>query len=353
MIYRKIRIQKGGSRSVRRIAVLAFVLLSPSMAALADSTLPPPRPGDGITRIHEHDPKRNPFKGRPVDRLDLSCYQLTYSDEFNDSPLSAARGLGEARYRTRYYWGDDVINNELEYYADPKLHKVDVLPVRNGKLLITARKLRTPIRSSKGKLFHYASGLITTQGRFSQTYGLFEIRAKLPKGKGLWPAFWLLPENAKKWHERGYSRMPEIDIMEQLGSDMHTWYATMHTKTPPYTGGWTAGNWRIYGTDIHTKADLSQGFHTYAIDWQPDELVWYFDGVPVKHEPAPRDFRNDPRYLIINLAVGGNWPGKPDAKTKFPAEFAVDYVRVYAKKKQCASGRPAPAGPLLMEVKAQ
>jgi len=129
--------------------------------------------------------------------------------------------------------------------------------------------------------------------------------------------------------------MPEIDIIEQIGHDMHTWHATMHTMTPPYKGGRIAGRWTIYGTDIQVTEDLSKNFHTYAVDWQADELVWYFDNVPVKREPTPSDFKDDPRYLLLNLAVGGKWPGNPDKKTVFPAEFIIDYIRVYSKKSHC------------------
>jgi len=309
-------------------------MIFPSLAS-TDSTVKKPFKKSGIIKIEEHDPKDNPFKGQSNPTLNRNCYELTFSDDFNHSPISASQELGHQKYRTQYHWGDEGINNELQYYADPELHKTDVLPIKEGKLYITARKLAKPIKSSKNKLFYYSSGLITTQNSFNQTYGLFEIRAKLPKGRGLWPAFWLLPINSKKWRKQGYSRMPEIDILEQLGDDMHTWYATMHTKEPPYKGGRTAGKWNIYGTNIRVKNDLSEDFHTYAVDWQADELVWYFDNIPIKREPTPKDSKDDPRYLLLNLAVGGKWPGSPDKKTTFPAEYIIDYIRVYNKKPHC------------------
>ena len=319
---------------ISTLILCGILLIFPTLVS-SDSTVRKPTKKSGIIQLKEHDPKNNPFKGQSNDELNHSCYKLTFSDEFDRGPISASKELGDKKYRTQYYWGDEGINNELQYYADPKFHQTDVLPIKNGKLYITARKLKRPITSSKNKLFHYSSGLITTQSSFKQTYGLFEVRAKLPRGRGLWPAFWLLPDNHKTWRKRGYSRMPEIDVIEQLGDDMHTWYATMHTKVPPYKGGTTAGKWNIFGTDIRVKDDLSEGFHTYAVDWQADELVWYFDNVPVKREPTPKDVKNDPRYLLLNLAVGGKWPGNPDKKTVFPAEYVIDYIRVYSKKNRC------------------
>jgi len=296
--------------------------------------------------------KKNPWRGKSPGRIDYSCFELTYADEFSGRRIDAARGLGKAKYRTQYYWGDGGINNELQYYADPVTHGLGVLSVREGKLHITAKKLSKPVASSAGKKYWYASGLITTQGNFEQRYGLFEMRAKVPKGRGLWPAFWLLPSDAKKWRKRGYSRMPEIDIMEQLGHDGKVWYATMHTKTPPYDGGRKKKGWRIYGSTVHMKEDLSKGFHTFSIDWQKDKLIWYIDGVPVKQEPTPQDFKEDKRYMLLNLAVGGNWPGSPDGRTRFPAHFIIDFVKVYKKKSVCgsSSGDAPPNSPSLIKL---
>ncbi len=282
---------------------------------------------------------RPPSGGTAVSPFDYHCYRLTYFDDFNVSQLDTSLVLGAAKYRTRYYWGDTNINHELQFYADPDRDGLDVLPVRDGKLKITARKLQKPIKDSAGKSYRYASGLITTQGSFSQTYGLFEIRAKLPRGKGLWPAFWLLPKDAAKWHRKGYHRMPELDVMEQLGQDMHVWYATVHTMTPPNGRGQGSGAWRMYPTAIRTTEDLSQDFHVYGMDWQADEIVWYFDGKEVKREQTPADSRNDPRYIVLNMGVGGSWPGSPDASTHFPAEYVIDYVKVYAKNGRCGARR--------------
>src|SRR5262249_18631606 len=154
----------------------------------------------------------------------------------------------------------------------------------------------------------------TSKYSFSQLYGVFEIRAKLPKGKGFFPAFWLLPADS--------SWPPEIDILELLGHDTATYYGTSHTSE---TGEHTAVTNKI------PQPDLSADFHQFALSWEKDELHWYLDGVEVARVPTPKDMHK-PMYMLANLAIGSGWPGYPDASTVFPGVLAIDWIRAYQPK---------------------
>jgi len=160
----------------------------------------------------------------------------------------------------------------------------------------------------------YTSGLINTYGTFSQTYGYFEISAKVPSGQGLWPAFWLLPQSGN-WP-------PEIDVLELLGHDPSTYYVSAH---------WTdADGNHAYDTLAHSAGvDLSLGFHAYGTMWTAQTITFYLDGEEICSIQTPTGM-NEPMYLLAGLAVGGYWPGTPDATTRFPAEFQIDYIRAWA-----------------------
>jgi beta-glucanase (GH16 family) len=157
--------------------------------------------------------------------------------------------------------------------------------------------------------------MMTTYRKFSQKFGWFEIRCRVPKGNGLWPAFWTLPDSLA-WP-------PEIDVMENLGQDTRTAYFTNH-----FIGA--DGRHGSKGSGKVATPDLSTGFHTYAVEWSAQAIVWYFDGV--------EKFRSDqgvpqqPMYVLVNLAIGGEWPVPPDETTPWPSSFDVDYVRVYARE---------------------
>ena len=180
-------------------------------------------------------------------------------------------------------------------------------------LTLTAAPVTDPQTQSLINGYDYSSGQINSYSSFSQLYGYFEMSAKLPAGQGLWPAFWLLPADT--------SWPPEIDIMEVLGHDPTTLYTTVH-----YNG--RGGRHMSTGTST-TVADMSADFHTYGVDWQADYITWYFDGQQVFKTATPAGL-NEPMYILANLAVGGNWPGSPNATTPFPAEYQIDYIRVYA-----------------------
>ncbi|MDG2520289.1 family 16 glycosylhydrolase [Caulobacter segnis] len=243
----------------------------------------------------------------------------TFGDEFN-GPLSiyhktfAPGGTWRADYQKA---ANDITsysltgNNEKQIYTSPYFrgHAGDFAETpfvsnADGTLSIWARPSDNPEIFGYG----YTSGLITTKGGFSQTYGYFEMRADLPKAAGAWPAFWMLPADG--------SWPPELDIMEVLGDDTRT-YTTAHSSV----GGHTQS-----GQSNYTPA-TPDGMHTYGALWTPFEIIWYVDNVEVFRSHTPADM-NKPMYLIANLALGG-WAGAVDAGA-LPAEMKIDYIRAYA-----------------------
>lgn len=209
--------------------------------------------------------------------------------------------------------GTDWGNAQLEYDTDrPENASLD----GEGHLVITARK-----ESYRGQ--PYTSARIVSRGLFERTYGRYEARIQLPYGQGLWPAFWLLGANidAVDWPECG-----EIDIMEYRGQQPSTLHGTLHGPGYSAAGG------------ITKRFDLSNdrfdtGFHTFAVEWGPDEIRWYVDDTKyhtVTREETPGEWVFDhPFYIILNVAVGGGWVGAPNASTTFPQRMLVDYVRVF------------------------
>jgi len=160
----------------------------------------------------------------------------------------------------------------------------------------------------------YASGVITTKFSFSQLFGYFEVRARLPVGKGLWPAFWLLPLQGQ-WPANG-----ELDIFEGLGSAREI-YCTVISPTIPK------------GTTSQKKVslpfDVDADWHLYGAAWTADEIIWYVDRKAVYRYPTPADMKSQPMFMLLNLTVGGSWGGYPDARTKFPAELRINRVRAW------------------------
>jgi beta-glucanase (GH16 family) len=258
-------------------------------------------------------------------QLDRSQYSPTFTDEFDALSLDLEDGQSKGVWRTNFGYGGvhsrTLVNNrELQVYADRLFTgtgttnlKLDPFRIADGKLEIVAEPLKEDLRQFAWGL-SYSSGLLTTKASFSQKYGLFEIRAKLPKGKGLWPAFWLLPEN-RAWP-------PELDVLEVLGDDMKKLYVSWHSNVG---GKHTADSKAI------EVPDMSAEFHTYSVVWEKDTLMWFFDDVQVASRSTPEDFHL-PMYMLINLAVGGGWPGSPDKTTPFPAKYTIDWVRAYARR---------------------
>ncbi|HVV66177.1 MAG TPA: glycoside hydrolase family 16 protein [Rhizomicrobium sp.] len=240
---------------------------------------------------------------------------LTFKDDFNDfRMLGAPSGVWRTTFGDGAWLGMDgrtlPNNGELELYVDPLYADaegaigLDPFAVRDGHLEIRAAP--TPRRLLARLAGHrYVSGMISSQPTFRQTYGYFEMRAKIPSGRGLWPAFWLLPADL--------SWPPEIDVMESVG-DASRIYSTAHSNLRP-------------AVDIDARV-AADAFHSYAVSWDPRMLVWYVDGRKIGEEPTPPDL-NKPMYMIANLAVGGDWPGAPDKTTAFPAILSIDYIRAY------------------------
>ncbi len=224
-------------------------------------------------------------------------WKLMFADEFNGTKLNTARWIDTYPGGDRTHYN---ANNEKQYYA------TDGWRVGRGNMRFIAER-----RTIQNKEF--TSGMVSSFGKFSQKFGWFEMRAQIPKGQGMWPAFWLLPADG------GWP--PEIDVMETLGHQPTTVYMTNHYKK-------VDGKHEGKG-DKFVGPDYTAGFHTYAVDWQPNEIVWYVDGV--ERYRTKDNVPSVPMYILANLAVGGDWPGNPDATTTFPSYMDIDYIRVYQK----------------------
>jgi beta-glucanase (GH16 family) len=265
--------------------------------------------------------------GAPLDRKGLV---KTFDDEFTKFSWYA-EGTPNAptggTWRTNFgYAGVQELgsrtltnNGEKQIYVDQgfrgtagKPLGINPFHVGNGALEIVADRTPEDVIPSIWN-YPYTSGMITSQRSFSQLYGVFEIRARMPRGHGLWPAFWLLPID-RSWP-------PEIDVLEILGNDPTVLHTNAHSKA--------SGKHTDAPAVVHVP-DASAEFHTYTVDWEKDEIKWYFDGVQVAQAPTPTDM-NKPMYMLANLAVGGNWPGNPDASTHFPAILAIKWIRAFRR----------------------
>jgi len=240
---------------------------------------------------------------------------LTFADEFDSfRPLRGRSGVWRTTFGDGTHLGLDrrslPTNGELQLYVDPDISgargslNLNPFSVRDGVLEITAAPTPPELKPLLNN-YAYMSGVITTQPSFTQTYGYFEMRARLPRGKGLWPAFWLLPAD-QSWP-------PEIDVMESIGDPSQV-FVTTHSKATKAEGF----ERRIAGDE----------FHTFAVSWDANDVVWYIDGKEAGRHKTPADMHK-PMYMLANLAVGGNWPGAPDARTRFPATYEIDYIRAY------------------------
>lgn len=207
-------------------------------------------------------------------------------------------------------WG----NSELQTYTDSRANSaLD----GQGNLVLTAR------RETDGS---YTSARLQTNDKVELQYGRVEARIQIPRGQGIWPAFWMLGADLPgvPWPQAG-----EIDVMENVGFEPHLVHGTVHG--PGYSG---SGG--ISGTSMHPQGwSFADTFHTFAVDWRPGSITWSVDGV-VYHQVTRESLGgrewvfDKPYFLVLNVAVGGSWPGYPDASTVFPQQMKVDYVRVYA-----------------------
>ncbi len=258
--------------------------------------------------------------------LIAQCEQLVWQDNFDGSSLNLSNW--------EYQYGDGCPelcgwgNAELQHYTD---HPENI-SVSNGTLKITARK-------NSGTFPEYTSSRIRTKGLASFQSGRIEARIKMPIGQGLWPAFWMLPEdfNYGSWPLSG-----EIDIMEMLGQEPSITHGTIH-----YGAKWPMNQYQGNSIDLGGTA-LHDEFHTYAIEWEQDEIRWYLDNQLFSTKTNdnlgtfPWRFDQD-FHLLLNVAIGGNWPGYPNASTPFPQSMEVDYVRVYENVEQAIMSGPKSA----------
>ncbi|WP_145019801.1 RICIN domain-containing protein [Paenibacillus sp. Y412MC10] len=238
-------------------------------------------------------------------------WKLVWNDEFDGTALNRSNWTPEIGTGSGG-WG----NNELQYYTDRSQN----LQVTGGNLVITARK------ESYGGL-NYTSARIKTQNLKSFTYGKIEARIKLPSGQGLWPAFWMLGSNISTV---GWPYSGETDIMERVNNN-------------PYVNGtvhWDAGGHAEYGR-VSGNLDFSQ-YHVYSVEWDSKYIRWFVDGQQfnefyIENGTGNTEEFQRPFFLLLNLAVGGNWPGAPNDSTPFPAQMLVDYVRVYQDNGQSSA----------------
>jgi beta-glucanase (GH16 family) len=235
-------------------------------------------------------------------------YQLVWADEFNGTKLDSTKW--SYQIGNRHGWG----NHEKEYYTSENAI------VKDGYLTIIAKK-----ENRDG--FDYTSSRIHTINKGDWKYGKFEMRAKLPIGKGMWPAFWMMPTKSVYG---GWPVSGEMDIMEYLGNDSTTVYGTLHYGGRPPDNKHTGKSFKLVEGDFHNQ------FHTFTLIWERGKVQWLVDDSLYQTQtewyttegefPAPFD---QEFHIILNMAVGGDWPGYPDESTRFPQKFIVDYVRVY------------------------
>ncbi|MEM7333193.1 MAG: glycoside hydrolase family 16 protein [Chloroflexota bacterium] len=237
-------------------------------------------------------------------------WDLVWQDEFDGPDIDLEKWSHEVN-------GRGGGNNELQYYTDFPENSF----IEDGNLVIEAREERYIGRS-------YTSARMRTLGKGDWQYGRFEARIKLPTGQGLWPAFWMLPS---EWRYGGWPSSGEIDIMELVGHEPDTVHGTIHF------GG--LGNHLYTGKPFSLDAGIfNDDFYIFAVEWEEREMRWYIDDEHYLTQnswstrnadyPAPFD---QPFHIILNVAVGGNWPGSPDETTVFPQRMEVDYVRVYQR----------------------
>ncbi|MCC5479238.1 RICIN domain-containing protein [Streptomyces barringtoniae] len=238
----------------------------------------------------------------------------TFSDNF-DGPAGSAVDSSKWNLET----GDNVNNHEREYYT-PGTNNAAL--DGQGHLVITARKENPAGYQCWYGSCQYTSARLNTAGKFNARYGHVEARMKIPRGQGMWPAFWMLgtPVN---WPDSG-----EIDVMENVGFEPSTVHGTIHG--PGYSG--SGGIGAAYS--LPNGQAFADAFHTFAVDWAPGSITWSVDGTAYERR-TPADlggktwvFDSKPFFLILNLAVGGYWPGDPDGNTQFPQQLVVDSVSV-------------------------
>ena len=254
-------------------------------------------------------------QNKEINDWEIEGWNIVWQDEFDNDSLDLTKWSREIG---GHGWG----NNELQFYTDSDSNSY----VENGNLILKAHVVPQGIGSSKG-LRYYSSARLRTYGKGDWKYGRIEVKAKVASGQGIWPAIWMLPTD---WLFGGWPSSGEIDIMEHVGYDLGVVHGSVHTEA--------------YNHKINTQrssarkiANVDTEFHVYSIIWDKDKISFFIDDVQYflfendqqgNYKTWPFDQRF---HLLINIAVGGDWPGNPDNSTNFPRKMLVDYVRVYEK----------------------
>jgi beta-glucanase (GH16 family) len=250
------------------------------------------------------------------------AWKLVWSDEFhgaNGSAVDSSKWVAETGGGG---WG----NNELESYTSRLANAYQ----QNGNLVIKA--VQEKFTGKDGVARSYTSARLKTLGRFSQTYGRFEARIKIPRGQGIWPAFWMLGDDIDK---PGWPSCGEIDIMENIGKEPTLVHGTIHG--PGYSGEHGIGSSFALPSALPTGENFADDFHIYAVEWEPNVIRFYVDEhlyatrTPAELPAGAKWVYDHPFFILLNVAVGGYWPGNPDESTVFPQSMLVDYVRVYER----------------------
>ncbi len=245
-------------------------------------------------------------------------WKLIWKDDFNGKKLNPKKWNVLIRETSKH--------DELQYYIPEEVY------LQDGNLRIRSSK-----RDYGNK--HYTSGRLDTKDKLAITYGKIEIRGKLPVGQGIWPAYWLYPQN-RDWameyvmqeavangKETSIPELrpwyTEIDMMEFLGHEPNVFYATYHYNS-------FKGKKMTSSAKYVADFNFSDDYHTYVLEWEPEAIRWYIDGKLI--HTATEGVPHEPHFLIMNTAIGGSWPGNPDETTVFPQYHDIDYVKVYQRK---------------------
>jgi beta-glucanase (GH16 family) len=256
-----------------------------------------------------------------------AAWKLVWSDEFNGPNGSAVDRSKWVTETGGGGWGND----ELEYYTN----RLDNAYQQDGNLVI--KVLQEKYIGPGDTTRNYTSARLKTLGKFSQTYGRFEARIKIPRGQGIWPAFWMLGDDIDK---PGWPTCGEIDIMENVGKEPGLVHGTIHG--PGYSGDHGIG--APYALPVDQR--FSDDFHIFGVEWEPNAIRFYVDDqlyttrTPADLPKGAKWVYDHPFHMLLNVAVGGGWPGSPDASTVFPQTMLVDYVRVYAHASPSPSAAP-------------
>jgi beta-glucanase (GH16 family) len=262
-------------------------------------------------------PGQDDATGSPKHQRKADEWVLVWSDEFDESGAAV-----DSRKWSFDVGGNGWGNTELETYTSRKANA----ELRRGSLVIKA--LSETYTGPDKITRNYTSARLLTKNKFTHAYGRFEARIRIPFGQGIWPAFWLLGENITT---AGWPACGEIDVMENIGKEPGTIHGTLHG--PGYSGG--GGISAAYALPPGRK--FSDAFHLFAVEWEPNVIRFYVDRhlyktrTPADLPPGSAWVFNRPFFIILNVAVGGGWPGNPDATTVFPQQMLVDYVRVYKR----------------------